>query len=86
MLSQMSVPYLKHHIPGTFEDDLDICEMFCRVEEYCDAWMYVMSTYISAQWSRGYCLARGPPTADIWITQTLDPSNVVSGRKSLGNC
>ncbi len=73
-------------IPGSFDDDLDICELFCRIEEMCDAWSYALSTYDSTYWTIGQCLARGPPNADVWVTDVLDPNNVISGRKSHGTC
>ncbi len=72
------------HFSGSFEDDLDVCELFCRIELFCEAWNTVTWAYGTGHWSIGQFMARGPPTEDIWASDTNQ--NVISGRKSFGNC
>ena len=39
----------KSCIVGDFDDDLDMCELFCRIEFYCEAWLpYVLLSQRSA--------------------------------------
>ena len=73
-----------HCIPGNFEDDADVCELFCRIELYCEAWSSIKSTLNDGYWNRGWCTARGPPT-DPTIWPYAGPYHT-SGRKSFGNC
>ena len=69
-------------LTGDFENDLDLCELFCRVEEYCDAWLTVDTSNPSAY--GGVCMGRGPPTADVWVP--MGGGDHTSGRKSFNTC
>ncbi len=82
-LSEVLASGIFNFIVGSFEDDIDVCELFCRIELYCEAWCSILMTTITTYWTKGYCIARGPPSPNSWQPTNHD---IISGRKSFTIC
>ncbi len=74
-------PSFLSYITGSFQDDLDLCELFCRIELYCDAWVTVRTTRTDVYGD--VCKGRGPPSPNVWVYKDTDH---ISGRKTPSLC